>query len=865
MQLAVANFGYDAGGWRVERHPRFLADLTGDGCDDIVGFGYAGVWVSLNNGDGTFGAPQLAVGNFGFDAGGWRVQRHPRMLADLTGDGRADIVGFGDAGVWVSLNNGDGTFGAPQLVVANFAYNAGGWRVERHPRFLADLTGDGCADIVGFGYAGVWVSFNNGDGTFGAPQLVVGNFGYDAGGWRVERHPRMLADLTGDGRADIVGFGDAGVWVSLNNGSGAFAAPQNVVANFAFSAGGWRVQRHPRMLADLTGDGRADIVGFGDAGVWASLNNGSGGFAAPQNVVANFAYNAGGWRVERHPRFLADLTGDGRSDIVGFGNAGVWVSLNDGSGAFGGPELVIRNFGYDAGGWRVERHPRFVADLNGDGAADIAGCGYAGVWVSLNNGDGSFATAYVRKNIWGLEATTPWDPVTLAYANAVKAMQARPATDPTSWTYQAAVHGTSAAVPAGAVWNECQHGSWFFLSWHRMYLHYFERIVRAEVVNQGGPSDWALPFWDYEQPGQAALPPAFRELTMPDGSANPLRVTQRGFGMNSGALLPPSVTSSSSAMGFTSFLPPPGQGFGGGQTAPQHFFGLGGELEFDPHNAVHGTMGGWMGNANLAAQDPIFWLHHANIDRLWEKWLAQGGGRANPGEAQWRDTPFTFHDESGTQLQLTGDGVVDIRGQLGYTYEGVAEAALVGEEEAAVVSAGSSDEEPELVGSSERPVELAGEPTSVEVALDRRAVETRAAGAESAAPGRVYLNVEDVEAERNPDTAYEVFIAVASPGEAPVAPRYVGNVSFFGIEHLSKGGRTEEGPHGFRRTFDITGAVEELRAQGAWDETRLTVSFRPVWPILPPTAEEAAEAIDPEVAAARAAPVRIGRVSLFYA
>jgi hypothetical protein len=47
---------------------------------------------------------------------------------------------------------------APQLLVRNYGYNAGGWRVDRHPRFLADVTGDGRADIVGFGYAGVYVS-----------------------------------------------------------------------------------------------------------------------------------------------------------------------------------------------------------------------------------------------------------------------------------------------------------------------------------------------------------------------------------------------------------------------------------------------------------------------------------------------------------------------------------------------------------------------------------------------------------------------------------------------------------------------------------------------------------------------------------
>jgi hypothetical protein len=47
-----------------------------------------------------------------------------------------------------------------------------------------------------------------------APQLLVRNYGYNAGGWRVDQHPRFLADTTGDGRADIVGFGDAGVYVS---------------------------------------------------------------------------------------------------------------------------------------------------------------------------------------------------------------------------------------------------------------------------------------------------------------------------------------------------------------------------------------------------------------------------------------------------------------------------------------------------------------------------------------------------------------------------------------------------------------------------------------------------------------------------
>ena len=63
-------------------------------------------------------------------------------------------------------------------------------------------------------------------------------------------------------------------------------------------------------------------------------------------MVGNFGYNAGGWRVDRHPRLLGDTTGDGRKDIVGFGNAGVYVSRQLADGSFEAPGLVITNFGF---------------------------------------------------------------------------------------------------------------------------------------------------------------------------------------------------------------------------------------------------------------------------------------------------------------------------------------------------------------------------------------------------------------------------------------------------------------------------------------------------------------------------------------
>jgi hypothetical protein len=43
------------------------------------------------------------------------------------------------------------------------------------------------------------------------------------------------------------------------------------------------------------------------------------------------------------------------------------------------------------------------------------------------------------------------------------------------------------------------------------------------------------------------------------------------------------------------------------------------------HNAIHGYVGGEMGDPNLAAYDPIFFPHHCNIDRIWAIWQVRNG------------------------------------------------------------------------------------------------------------------------------------------------------------------------------------------------------------------------------------------------
>jgi hypothetical protein len=252
-------------------------------------------------------------------------------LADVNGDGMADIVGFGEDGVYVALATGGGHFGPAVSALAAFAPSAGGWSSDdRYPRELADVNGDGMADIVGFGEDGVYVALATGGGHFGAPTSELAAFAPSAGGWSSDnRYPRELADVNGDGMADIVGFGEDGFYVALATGGGHFGAPTSEMAAFAPSAGGWSSDdRYPRQLADLNGDGMADIVGIGEDGIYAALASGGGHFAAAAFEMAAFAPSAGDWSSQdTQPRELGDVDGNHSADIVAFGYYGIYTGV----------------------------------------------------------------------------------------------------------------------------------------------------------------------------------------------------------------------------------------------------------------------------------------------------------------------------------------------------------------------------------------------------------------------------------------------------------------------------------------------------------------------------------------------------------
>jgi hypothetical protein len=326
----VGNFNPGNGWVTQDLYPRHVADMNGDGYADIVGFGFAGTWVSYGSAGGTFAAPSLVVGNFG-QGGGWATDtQYHRELADVNGDGRADILGFGQIGTWVSLANANGTFTAPAIGLAQFGAAQGWATQDGYARTTGDINGDGKADIVGFGQAGTWSSLSNGDGTFKPVQVALNSFGV-AQGWTSDNSfHRTLADVNGDGKADLVGFGFGGTWVALSNGDGTFASPQVATANFGVMQGWSSNDSFPRLVADVNGDHIADVVGFGIAGTWVSFGKGDGTFTDASFDTNNFGANQGWTSDGTFHREVADTNHDGLGDLVGFGIAGVFVALNQG-------------------------------------------------------------------------------------------------------------------------------------------------------------------------------------------------------------------------------------------------------------------------------------------------------------------------------------------------------------------------------------------------------------------------------------------------------------------------------------------------------------------------------------------------------
>ena len=319
-----------------------LGDLNGDG--RLEAYFDGAVW--LNDGHGNFTQSDQSFG----------PPNRPAYFADLNGDGLVDVV-CDDV---VYLNDGRFHFSEKRRLPTDMAM------VSAH---LADLNGDGAIDLVVAGATADRILLNDGKGNFT-------NTGKSLGGWAQCTY--AVGDINGDCIPDIYvaiphtpppNMLPAKDKIWLGNGRGSFTEGTPTI----------QVGEHRGIvLADLDGDGSADLL-IGDArGARVYFNDGNGGFTDS------------GQRLGRGGVVAGDFDGDGSLDAFFYDGKPtdngkpntVW--LNDGKGHFTDSGLRLGNANSVAAA---------VGDLNGDGKPDVfvanvknvvtkAGAGFDEVWLN---------------------------------------------------------------------------------------------------------------------------------------------------------------------------------------------------------------------------------------------------------------------------------------------------------------------------------------------------------------------------------------------------------------------------------------------------------------------------------------------------
>jgi hypothetical protein len=259
----------------------------------------------------------------------------------------------------------------------------------------------------------------------------------------------------------------------------------------------------------------------------------------------------------------------------------------------------------------------------------------------------------------------------------IAAMKSLPASDHRSYFYWAATHAYNEALLKAELkrdpklrkfdkakyWNKCPHfgqGSADFVVWHRAFLYYFERTLRVAANDP----DLALPYWDYGKPEQRTFPEIYAPEFIDDKTkvSNPLYHPNREKSFTKGLLeVSALVAQAEKTVAATTYFHETGApGLGGDNLDEDHTqVGL---LEQRPHNDIHLAVGGVINSANgamaeitTAAFDPVFWAHHANIDRMWAEWAAASGkGWGTAPSPDWFDEkPWIFVDADGSEQTIS--------------------------------------------------------------------------------------------------------------------------------------------------------------------------------------------------------------------
>ena len=320
------------------------------------------------------------------------------------------------------------------------------------------------------------------------------------------------------------------------------------------------------------------------------------------------------------------------------------------------------------------------------GAGSLAGCKTIGDSKAKYFANGSQTP--LRANI-----STPNGKRDLEiYKYVIRAMRAR--SDKLSWGAQADIHATC-----------CPHNNNFFLPWHRAFIYWFEEVARenlrtmdaswqtelvATIKNKFGElsatleniiASFAVPYWDWGV-ADPTIPAEFldqgnKELYFETRSEDAKTNKKLNYGQNE-YFKPDWLNGVLSQSDFESFGGAPSPDFdyrshlqnNDNITAQRTAVGVTTLLESTYHNHIHSFVGGLDGDKGMISDrsptDPLFWIHHANIDRIWFDWAYSQDQNPLPHSKdnltlqEWLKFPMgNFIDKSGATVTSAVEDVLD--------------------------------------------------------------------------------------------------------------------------------------------------------------------------------------------------------------
>jgi polyphenol oxidase len=283
------------------------------------------------------------------------------------------------------------------------------------------------------------------------------------------------------------------------------------------------------------------------------------------------------------------------------------------------------------------------------------------------------------------------------YKKAIEIMRGLNDSDPHSWTQQAKIH----CAYCGGAYTQGNntdssyriqvHGCSLFFPFHRWYLYFHERILGKLL----GDETFALPYWNWDNPdGGMMMPAIYDDSNSPlfdkyrDDKHRPQTIVDLKYcdedRNNTDDLIHQNLCIMKKQM--IDNAPTAEYFFGRDPSAPNPYPNEplyltnysqqnAGSIEWSVHNSVHDWTGDPMlpnhedmGIIYSAAYDPIFYAHHANVDRMWTIWKDLDPKHKEPESSDWLNASYVFYDENKELVRVYHKDCVDTI-KMGYEFE----------------------------------------------------------------------------------------------------------------------------------------------------------------------------------------------------